>query len=212
MADFNCTGEFLKLTKKKTENAMSKFNGMISGMDIEEFEGVNYWKKIFTQMGGPASRMSSIENLYRLIDERNALPVIHPIVDYYNAVSCISGIPMGAYDTEKIVGNITIREAVKGEFFFPMGLNQVEKTKNGEVVYADDERVTCRYWNNKDSDLTKVDAATKHVVFVFDVSPEVPKEYLEETIRDMIAELKTAKVSDDIEYGIIDKDNDTITL
>jgi len=210
VADFNCTDEFIELSQAKAENAISKFNEMISGKTIEEFEGVNYWKKIFSQMGGPASRVSSIENLYRLIDEWKALPQIHPIVDYYNAISCMSGIPMGAYDTDKIVGNITVREAAKGEFFFPMGLNQVEKTKNEEVIYADDERVTCRYWNNKDSDLTKVDAGTKNVVFVFDVSPEVPTEYLEGIIGDMAAELKTAKVSDRIYYGIIDKDNRTI--
>ena len=210
--DFEITEEFKNLIEVKTKEAIDLFNEMISGKEISEIDSVKNWKNIYTKMGSPPSKISSIENLYSLVNERKTLPNINPIVDYYNAISCISSIPMGAYDTRKIIGNLILREARKGEEFAPMCLNQIEKTKNGEVIYADGEKVTCRYWNNKDSDKTKIDETTNQVLFFFDVSPEISKEYIEQVIEEFINELKETKVSDKIEYGIMDSNISNIEL
>lgn len=210
--EFKITDEFKSKIEIKTKEAIELFNKLVSNKDISNIESVKNWREIYTKMGCSSSRVSSIENLYNIINERKALPDINPIVNYYNSISCISGIPMGAYDTTKTSGNLTLREASKGESFTPMCLNQIEKTKNGEIIYSDDEKVTCRYWNNKDSDKTKIDDKTTEVIFFFDVSPGISKDYLNETIISFVNELTDSKVSNKITYKIINKECKTVEI
>jgi DNA/RNA-binding domain of Phe-tRNA-synthetase-like protein len=77
---------------------------------------------------------------------------------------------MGGYDISNLPeDNIVLQYARKGDKFQPLGLNQVEKIKDEkEIVYYSGEQVICRYWNNKDSDITKITDDTRNVVIIFD--------------------------------------------
>lgn len=134
---------------------------------------ISKWTEIFRRMGASPSYRPSILALHELYASRKTLPAIHPFVDFYNMISLMHMVPMGAYDVDTIEGNVNLRYAQKGEPFQPLGRpNQVEKTKNREVVYADQERVICRYWNYKDSDVTKVTSETKRAVVFADIIAE----------------------------------------
>ena len=150
---------------------------------IGEIPVVKARREIFKTMGASESKTSSVESLYGFIQEKGRLPKISPMVNLYNAISVLYGIPMGGYDCACIAQQkLTLRTAEKGEEFLAIGATEVEKTKHGEVIYADPEKVTCRYRNYKDSDPTKITSATKEILFMLDIAPEVP-ETLDEAMK-----------------------------
>lgn len=147
--------------------------------EVQKLSFVQEWRQIFSKMGASPSKKSSVESLYDFIAEERQLPRILPMVDLYNCISCQHGLPMAGYDVEKLEGEtIVLRRAKKGEPFEPLGLKQIEKTKNGEVVYTDDAKVICRYWNNKDSNLTKLEPNTEKIVFIIDGAPSVHRDII----------------------------------
>jgi len=133
-------------------------------------DSIGSWKKIFATMGAKPKYSSSLEILNKYYDEKKKLYAISPIVDFYNAYSLSEGIPMAAYDESNLRGDIILRFAKKDEPFVPLGNpKQLEKTKNNEVIYADAQKVICRYWNLQDCHETRIISETKRVLFVFDI-------------------------------------------
>ena len=49
---------------------------------------------------------------------------------------------------------------------------QIEKTKNGEVIYSEEEKIICRYWNYRDCHLTRITENTKKFVFFADITED----------------------------------------
>jgi len=168
---------------------------------------VKKWKNIFTIMEAGEEKESSVVFLTKYLMEHNKLFHIHPIVDLYNTISVKFGLPMGAYDRSKLVGHVELRQAEKGEKFLGIRAKKSEETCENEVVYADGPGVFCRYWNDKDSERTKITPATNQFLFIFDGIDE------RENIQNAILELKT--VLDDVEgfrYGILDAQNIEVDL
>ena len=128
------------------------------------------WRQIYSDMNASPKRIASVASLWGLIDRHGELQNINFFVDAYNYISIHHGIPMGGYDITNLPeDNITLRYASKGDKFQPLGLNQIEKIKDErEIVYYSGEQVICRYWNNKDSDISKITDDTQEVVIIFD--------------------------------------------
>lgn len=132
---------------------------------------VQHWREVYRQMGASPRYRSSVESLYERFLATGDLPMIHPVIDLYNWISLRHLVPMAGYDAEQIGGTLHLRSAMKGEIFAPLGNPaQVEKTKNGEVIYADEHDVICRYWNYRDSHKTRLRPDTKAVVFIADIT------------------------------------------
>src|SRR5262249_55648319 len=71
-------------------------------------------------------------------------------VDAYNAVSLAYVMPLGADDLDKVVGDLAFRYSRLGDQFLDMAGSEGEETdppKEGEIVYADEEKILCRRWN-----------------------------------------------------------------
>ena len=133
------------------------------------------WDNIFVKMGAKPSYKSSLQELYNYYLANAKLYQINPIVDFYNHYSLNKGIPMAAYDKNKIEDDgLALTYAEKGMEFTPLGSpNSVQRTKNGEIVYRDNSKVICRYWNLRDCDETKINDNTRNIIFIFDIySPE----------------------------------------
>jgi len=129
---------------------------------------IEKWIEIFKKMNAKTGRESSIVFLTRYLAEKGKLFNIHPVVDFYNAISIKYGLPMGAYDMDKIVGTLQLKHAKKGEEFVGINGKDIEKTSDGEVIYADEQGVTCRFWNDRDCDRTKITKATTRFAIFFD--------------------------------------------
>ena len=177
---------------------------------VENIEFISKWQKQFELMNAKKGKMSSIESLYRLISEKDRMLSINPLVDLYNCVSVINGIPMGAYNLDNISGDITFRQARKGEEFTPLGLNQIEKTSSGEVIYADDEKVLCRFWNNKDCDQTKLIKDTNNIMFMFDFIEE--NSTLENAVNQLLDFIKSNGTYSEMKNNVLSKDNNEFEI
>jgi DNA/RNA-binding domain of Phe-tRNA-synthetase-like protein len=153
---------------RRLQSRMDQAKG--AGVDLLARDSLARWVDVYKRMGASPKYESSAAALSRSYQEHGMLASISPVVDLYNWISLTYAIPMAAYDISRIDGPLQIRLASKGEEFIPLGRpKNPEKTKNGEVVYADSSRVICRYWNYRDCDHTKISDSTSDVVFLLDL-------------------------------------------
>lgn len=117
----------------------------------------------------PRRQRPSVDALTRRLGRTGQLPRINPVVDCYNLVSVTHVVPAGAFDLDRVEGDIVIRFARPDDAFVPLGEpDEVETPHPGEVVYADDRTVLTRHWNHRDADSSKVTEASRRVVIVLE--------------------------------------------
>lgn len=142
------------------------------------------YRKLYRSVGLDVTKTRpSSEALIRRILKNGQVFNINTVVDSYNISSVQTLLPMGAYDSDKIRGDISLRFSAGGETFIPLGGCCEETLEKGELIYSDGEKVICRNYNYRDSNATKVTPATTNVVLVVDGAPEVPVSYVEESVR-----------------------------
>ncbi|MDR0979015.1 MAG: hypothetical protein LBL91_03665 [Lachnospiraceae bacterium] len=187
----------VKVASKNCEKvqAFTKYEKSIA----DEAEVEKEWLKVFKDMNASDRRLPSIVALWNIIDRFGELKPINYFVDIYNYISVKYGIPMGGYDMAKLPNEeLTLKYAVVGGTKFePMGLaGQLEKIKDpAEVCYYCGDVPVCRYWNNKDSEITKIDENSSDVLIMFDTLGT--NENLQEAISELVKIIK--ETSDVIE-------------
>ncbi|MFE6492146.1 B3/4 domain-containing protein [Streptomyces sp. NPDC057748] len=131
---------------------------------------IEAWHTAYRSFGtNPRRVRPSVDALGRRFAKRGTLPRINPAVDSYNAVSVRHGLPAGAFDLDRVTGDIDIRYADGSEDFTPLGEPEaVESPKPGEIVYADAGGVLTRHWNHRDAHRTRVTEDSDRVVFVLE--------------------------------------------
>lgn len=131
---------------------------------------VGSWHAAFRAFGtNPRRIRPSVDALGRRLARTGRLPRINPAVDAYNLVSVTHGVPVGAFDLDRVPGDVEIRYAAGGDEFTPLDEpDVVEEPNPGEVVYAAGSVVLTRHWNHRDADLTKLTPATTNAVFILE--------------------------------------------
>ena len=137
------------------------------GFELSQVPGIAVWRQAYKQFGiKKTSYRCSVERLVKnaLADRR--LPQINSFVDAYNAVSLAHVFPAGADDLDKVTGDLAFRYARPGDSFIPLGRAEggEDPPKDGEVVYADAEKVLCRRWNWYQDHRSPVSAETRQAV------------------------------------------------
>jgi DNA/RNA-binding domain of Phe-tRNA-synthetase-like protein len=130
------------------------------------------WRRVFSEFGSKPSRYpSSAEALLARVLKGGELPRINALVDTYNAVSLNHVIPVGGEDLDRLRGDLRLVRA-----------------EDGEVVWRDDEGVTCRRWNWRQEPRTQLTEATRNAFFVFDQLP--PQQSLDLAVGELIDQLE----------------------
>ncbi|WP_226676180.1 B3/B4 domain-containing protein [Mesobacillus jeotgali] len=84
--------------------------------NVTELEGIKEWRGIFKTTGKDPNRYRhSAESLYRRIAKQNYLQPIHSAIDLNNFFSLEYQIPIGVYDSDKLIGNVSIKIGEEGE-------------------------------------------------------------------------------------------------
>jgi DNA/RNA-binding domain of Phe-tRNA-synthetase-like protein len=147
---------------------------------------IQSWRKAFVFFGAkPKKHRSSVENLYRMAVDGKELRPINKIVDIYNYVCLKYMVPVGGDDLAKVDGDIVLRFAQGDEVFTPLGFDEVQTARKGEVIYADQNKVLCRRWNWRESEKTKMTEQTRDVLLVSEGLPPVGQEEMEEIVEDL---------------------------
>jgi len=143
---------------------------------LSEIPGIAVWRRAYRSFGiKRTSYRSAVERLVKNALAGRSLPLINSFVDVYNAVSLRHVMPAGADDLDRVVGNLTFRYSRPGDSFVDMAadadqaggamaVNTIDPPKDGEVVYADEDKVLCRRWNWRQDARSLVTPETKRAV------------------------------------------------
>lgn len=127
------------------------------------------WREVYSKMGvKPSKYRSSLESLLRRTF-KGEMWSVSSVVDCYDCVSALNLLPMGAYDKEKLKGDLVLRFGREGEKFYPLGAgDSVIDVDPGNVIYADEEKVCCWLWNHRDTRDASLFENTKKALFIID--------------------------------------------
>jgi DNA/RNA-binding domain of Phe-tRNA-synthetase-like protein len=129
------------------------------------------WRAAYRAFGAKPSRTrNSAEALAKRALGDGGLPRVNRLVDLYNAVSVAHLIPVGGEDLDRIRGAMRLVRAT-GDEEFPTaagGEDVVEHPEPGEVVWRDDEGVTCRRWNWRQGTRTRLTGASVNALFLLE--------------------------------------------
>ena len=95
-------------------------------------------------------------------------------------------VPVGGEDIDRVVGTVRLRFAGEDEVF-----DGGDPPKPGEVVWADEEGVTCRRWNWRQGVRTRLTESTSRAYFLFDALPAFDDASLVAAMDDLSARLVT---------------------
>jgi DNA/RNA-binding domain of Phe-tRNA-synthetase-like protein len=141
----------------------------LAGAAPESLPEIASWREAFAGFGvKPRQARSSVEALVRRVDA--GLPRIDRLTDLYNAVSVAHLVPVGGENLDRYAGPPRLVRATGDEPFDTVadGEQVVVSADPGEVVWRDDDGVTCRRWNWRQCVRTRLDPSTQNVLFILD--------------------------------------------
>ncbi|MEV3988379.1 phenylalanine--tRNA ligase beta subunit-related protein [Streptomyces sp. NPDC049837] len=153
------------------DDAARRLAERLGGRAPHEDPHIAAWREAYTAFGAKPSRTrNSAEALARRALADGGLPRINLLVDAYNAVSVAHLIPVGGEDADRIRGGMRLVRATGAEPFVTVagGEEAVEHPEAGEVVWCDDEGVTCRRWNWRQGVRTRLTERSVNALFLLE--------------------------------------------
>ncbi|WP_405620880.1 B3/4 domain-containing protein [Streptomyces sp. NBC_01508] len=153
------------------DDAARRLAARLDGRAPHEDPHMAAWRAAYTAFGSKPSRTrNSAEALARRALADGGLPRINLLVDLYNAISVAHLIPVGGEDIDHITGAMRLVRAGGDEPFHTAagGEPVVEHPDAGEVVWRDDEGVTCRRWNWRQGVRTRLTEESVNAVFLLE--------------------------------------------
>lgn len=174
----NDNPQIQKLLREAEANLREKLNGV----EVSEHPHITPWRETYRKFGSkPRDFRCSAEALTRVVLRGSEIRKISPLVDLYNLISIKYILPVGAEDLNKMQGDLELTFAKGSEDYIPLGEEENDPPKIGEVIYRDDLGVICRRWNWREGDRTKITEGTKNAVVVIESVASIPiKEAVEE--------------------------------
>jgi len=166
------------------EETVKKVRGKYDLLSLREVRAIRAYRDFMWRLGiDPTKTRPSAEALVRRILLGKPFPTINSVVDLYNVISVRFLISIGAFDLDRLEGELLLRFAREGEEFLGIGMEKPLKL-GGEVVVADERKVVAIY-PYRDSELTKVTGETKRVLFLLCGVPGIERETLREAGREL---------------------------
>ncbi|GGV35013.1 B3/B4 domain-containing protein [Streptomyces spectabilis] len=158
-------------TSALLDDAARRLAARLDGRAPHEDPHMVDWRAAYTAFGAKPSRTrNSAEALAKRALTDAGLPRINTLVDVYNAISVAHLIPVGGEDLDHIKGGMRLVRATGDEDFVTTagGEPAVEHPDAGEIVWCDDEGVTCRRWNWRQGPRTRLTERTVNAVFLLE--------------------------------------------
>lgn len=163
-----------------------------AGVTIEH-PHLEAWRECFRQFGAnPRKTRPSADALVRRA--ATGLPRIDRITDTYNALSVLYAVPTGGEDLDGYRGPLRLTRADGTETFDTVADGEpiVDHPLPGEVVWRDDEGVTCRNWNWRQCVRTRLSPQTTRAIFIFDALEPLTDDELQAVGDELLDALRPA--------------------
>ena len=161
------------------EEAEAAAHAALGEQKVEHLPHVAAWREAYQAFGAKPNRTrNSLEALIRRAD--TGLPRVNRLTDLYNAVSVLHQIPLGGEDLSRYSGAPRLIRATGREPFDTVasGTALIEHPDPGEVVWCDDDGVTCRRWNWRQGRRTQLRDETTTALFILDALEPMSTEAL----------------------------------
>ncbi|MCA9382027.1 hypothetical protein KC660_01310 [Candidatus Dojkabacteria bacterium] len=212
ISNFNNSGEDEEVSSL-LRSEESKVEAKFSNIEVNEYPSIAVWRDAYIRFGAkPKKYPSSIENLIKRNLKGNRLPHINKLVDIYNYISLKYLVPVGGEDLDKVEGDIQL--TIAGEDEVPvklLGENEERPPYPNEVIYKDGIGTTCRRWNWKEADRTKLTEDTSNAIVVIELLPPVDTSSLEQALNEL-RELITRSCGGEVRTGTLDESNQSVEL
>jgi DNA/RNA-binding domain of Phe-tRNA-synthetase-like protein len=166
-------------------------------------EHLEAWRGAFRAFGAnPKKTPCSVEALWKRVEKSGSLPSIDPVVDLYNALSIRFGACFGGEDVDRYGGLPRLVVARGDEPFDTVrdGAPVIEHPDTGEIVWRDDQGVTCRRWNWRQCKRTVLNQDSRNLWFIIDRLPPMPIAELMRAGEELVSGL--ARISPGIAHSI----------
>lgn len=157
---------------------------------VDALPHVAAWREAYQAFGAKPNRTrNSLEALLRRA--ATGLPRVNRLTDIYNAISVLHQIPLGGEDLARYSGPPRLVRATGQEPFDTAANGEIviEYPEPGEVVWCDDEGVTCRRWNWRQGRRTQLLDETTTALFILDALDPVSTEALQAAADELSAHL-----------------------
>lgn len=146
--------------------------------DIRELPSIKSYRAMLKSTGTDAnSHLPSPEALLRRIIQGKDLYRVNTAVDAYNLAVLETNIGLGGFDLQHIKFPISLRFAKDGEELRLLGDNgKVAKTRNGQLVYVDSEKVLTLDLNYRDIEESKITLDSKDILLIADGGIGIPSD------------------------------------
>ncbi|WP_351235224.1 phenylalanine--tRNA ligase beta subunit-related protein [Streptomyces sp. NPDC002133] len=164
------------------DDAARRLAERLDGHAPHEDPHMTAWRAAYSAFGAKPSRTrNSAEALARRALADGGLPRINLLVDAYNAISVAHLIPVGGEDLDRVQGGMRLVRATGDEPFVTAaaGEETVEHPEAGEIVWCDDEGVTCRRWNWRQGPRTRLTEESVNAIFLLESLPPMTTGELE---------------------------------
>ncbi len=155
-----------------TDELFAEAHGAARGTERAETTGhIQQWQQAYRDFGvKPRSARASVDALLLRAGTDEGLARISTLVDLYNAISMITVVPIGGEDLDRYVGPARLMLATGDEPFLTRTGGEIvtEHPKPGEPIWVDDQGVTCRRWNWRQTSRTAIHDGTRRVGFILD--------------------------------------------
>ncbi|WP_314325171.1 phenylalanine--tRNA ligase beta subunit-related protein [Paenarthrobacter ilicis] len=161
------------------EQAEAAARAALSKHKVEHLPHVAAWREAYQSFGAKPNRTrNSLEALVRRADA--GLPRVNRLTDLYNAISVLHQIPLGGEDLASYRGAPRLIRATGQEPFDTMASGEpiIEYPDAGEVVWCDEDGVTCRRWNWRQGRRTQLRDDTTSALFILDALEPMTTEAL----------------------------------
>jgi DNA/RNA-binding domain of Phe-tRNA-synthetase-like protein len=141
----------------------------LAAQPVDQLPHVAAWREAYRAFGAkPQRTRNSLEALLRRAE--SGLPRVNRLTDVYNAVSVARGIPLGGEDLARYAGSPRLARADGSEVFDTSAAGEpvAEHPEPGEVVWCDEDGVTCRRWNWRQTTRTQLREDTTAALFILD--------------------------------------------
>lgn len=156
----------------------------------EDVPQVAAWRDAYRAFGAkPQRTRNSLEALLRRTGA--GLPRVNRLTDIYNAISVQHLVPIGGEDLDRYAGAPRLARATGTEPFVTTAGGQpvTEQPEPGEVVWCDDDGVTCRRWNWRQTTRTQLRDDTTAALFILDALAPLTNDGLQSAAADLLANL-----------------------
>lgn len=173
-------------------SAESSARDALRDAPVEELPHIAAWRDAYRSFGAkPQRTRNSLEALTRRADV--GLPRVNRLTDIYNAISVLHQVPLGGEDLSRYVGAPRLVRATGEEPFDTTagGDAVTEHPEPGEVVWCDDEGVTCRRWNWRQGRRTQLTDSTTAALFILDALAPITDAELHSTADALTGHLTT---------------------